>query len=132
MSLFLFTIALIASFFLSPKVAFASWGALLVVIGIVKLWARLAFGYYTPYGGALRSVAWAALFFAMASFTLVSFTKGTGITPKPWIVKASYFAAYTCGFKLGLRGNWGLSALIAASSTVLSSIFLAVFGTWFI
>jgi hypothetical protein len=110
--------------YLAPlKITLAVCISLLLVTSIVKATATAVIGH-ASFKEVLRSVALAFAFMGVALFTLISFSKGTGMTDFHGISALSIFSAflasYILGFKFGLGATFGSSAIIAGVSTTIS------------
>lgn len=128
----LFIAAFLFFAFIAPiKVTLVTCVLMLLITTTVKVSARLIADAETSYGEAFKAVGFAFFFLLVVLFTLVSFSKGTGISQFSGLpalgVIAAFFAAYIAGFRLGLGVTFGASAAIALVSTIISTILVFVF-----
>jgi hypothetical protein len=102
--------------------------AFALVTGVVALTTKLVSGVETTIGSAAKAACLAFALLALALFTLISFSSGTGIQQFSGIPALALLAAcmlsYSLGFKLALGVPMGSSIVIAGISTVVSAIAL--------
>lgn len=115
--------------FMAPvKTSMVACAALLVIATVVRTLTRAVTGTEATYGEAFKAVGLAFVFLFIAQFTLMSFSRGTGITSFdgfPGVtVSGALFAAYVAGFSVALDTTFGASILIATISTVASVLTL--------
>ena len=80
---------------------------------MVKVAARLLANADVSFVDAFKAVALAFVLLAASLFTLVSFSRGTGVSEfyglSGWVVLGFLLGSYVLGFKLGLSTSFGAS-----------------------
>ena len=125
MHLLLFVGAFLFFAFIAPLKVTLAVSALLVVVPLVVMGsARVVANTSASYGEAFKSVALAVMFLALSLFTLVSFSRGTGVSQfeglSGWVVLGFLLGSYVLGFKVGLSISLVGSVLVALASTLVS------------
>ncbi|MBK0394706.1 hypothetical protein [Ramlibacter algicola] len=121
--------AFLAFAFLAPlKFTVVSLVLLFLVASIVIVAARAIADVQPTYGQALKAVGLSLFFAAIALFTLLSFSSGTGITSfsgfSALAVVGLLLASYVLGFSMALGTTFGASTAIATLSTIASGALL--------
>jgi hypothetical protein len=117
--------------FIAPlKITLAACLMLLLVTTAVRFTTRAVAGVASSYGETAKAMALSFFFVVIAFFTLLSFSKGTGVTQftglAGYLVFFAFLGAYVLGFKLSLGLSFVASSVVAVVSTVASTaLFLA-------
>ena len=133
MHVLLFIGAFLFFAFIAPlKVTLAACALLVVVPLLVRMSARLIANTDVSFAEAFKAVALALLLLAVALFTLVSFSSGTGVKQffglSGWVVLGLLLGAYALGFKLGLSTSFAASLGVALVSSAASGLMLWAVG----
>jgi hypothetical protein len=121
--------AFLAFAFIAPvKVALLSGALLLLVIAVVMVSTAVVADVKPTFGEAFKAVGLSLFFAAIALFTLLSFSRGTGVSSFSGLsavaVLGALLASYVLGFKVALRTSFASSALVALISTLASGVLL--------
>ena len=113
--------------FIAPlKVTLAACALLVVIPLVVKVSARVIANTDASFAEAFKAVALAFVLLAVSLFTLVSFSRGTGVSQfyglSGWVVLGFLLGSYALGFKLGLSTSFGASLGVALVSTAVSGL----------
>lgn len=128
-------ILLVAAFIffaaISPvKTTLTFVGLMLLVLFVVKISTKIVTGSNVGLAEAFKAVGLSLFFACIAVFTLTSFSNATGVhgftDAAAIIVIGLLFSSYIAGFSVALGTKFGSSAVIAAISTVVSGIIIAV------
>ena len=102
--------------------------AFALVTGSVALTTKMVSGVETTIGTAAKAVSLAFALLALALFTLVSFSTGTGIQEfsggAALALLGACMLSYSLGFKIALGVSLGSSIIIAGISTAASALAL--------
>jgi hypothetical protein len=101
-----------------------------IVLFVVKISAKIVTGHNVSLAEAFKAVGLSLFFACIAVFSLTSFSKSTGIhsftDATAVIVIGLLFSSYIAGFSVALGTKFGISAVIAAISTLASGILITV------
>lgn len=102
--------------------------AFALVTGVVAFTTKLVSGVEATIGSAAKAVCLAFALLALALFTLISFSSGTGVQQFSGLpalaVLGACMLSYSLGFKVALGVSLGSSVVIAGISTVASALVL--------
>jgi hypothetical protein len=121
--------------FLAPlKVTLAASSLFILCLVIVKVSTTIIAGADVTFRDCAKGVGLSLFFLAIAVFTLISFSKGSGVSTftgaTGLALLAAFFAAYAAGFAIALQVNFmaslGIAAIAAAASVGLTKLFFAL------
>lgn len=114
------------SFLVPLKVTLATAVSLVLITSVIRYVAHTLSGVAISFGDAVKAIGNSFIFLVVAGFTLLSLSKGTGITRisgLPGIaVFGAFLVAYILGFQISLRLSFGSSSVIALVSTLASTV----------